>query len=308
MSAEKYYSDLLNGTDTPPSLNASIAKILHFGTPREAWLAHPRLNPNYKPEDARKFDLGKAAHNLLLEGGDKLLVINPEEHRNKPSKGEQDGKIPDGWTNDAMREARDAAYSSGMTPLLPSEMQKVKQMVMMAKDSMRRMGFSIVDFDTEKNIAFKIGETHCRARVDMLHKDGDLRIDYKTTSAKTPDSWIRGYLTTMGYDIQDDLHNRAVEASDGVVPRSLFLVQQDFGEFDCFWVEMSAAMKEVARVKVEDALAKWRACLSADHWPGWPAEIVIAEATQWQIAEAEEIDAETKAFSPEAFLFGRVKE
>lgn len=306
MSAEKYYDDLIGGKETPPSLNASIAKILHFGTPHEAWIAHPRLNPSYRTYDARKFDLGKAAHNLLLEGGDKLLVINPEGHRNKPTKADPEGGIPDGWTNAAMREARDAAYDAGKAPLLPSEMKQVQDMACMAKDSMKRMGISFMDFETEKNIVFKVGDTHCRARVDMLRDDGKLRIDYKTTSARTPDSWIRGYLTSMGHDIQDDFHNRAVEAITGCKPRSLFLVQQDFGEFDCFWIELSPAMKEVARVKVDRSLDKWRACLAADHWPGWPAEVITAEATQWQIAEAEEIEAQ--GFHPENFLLGRVVE
>ena len=308
MTAEKYYADLLEGSGIPPSLNASIAKIMHFGTPREAWLAHPRLNPNYQPDDAAKFTIGKAAHNLILEGGDALQVINPEDNRNKPTKDYPDGKIPEGWTNEAMRAARDSTLELGKVPLLPSEFDQVRAMAYMAEDAMRRMGFSLSDFHKEKSIAFKIGKTHCRARLDMLRDDGNLRIDLKTTSAKTPQEWIRKYLTSMGHDIQDDFHNRAAEAETGVWPRSLFLVQQDFGEFDCFWVEMTAAKKEVARVKVERALAKWSACMAEDYWPGWPSIINEAEATQWEIAEAEEIDAEVKGFSPEAFLFGRVEE
>lgn len=307
MNTDKYHADLLNGTDTPPSLNASIAKILVTETPRRAWLEHPRLNPNYAQDESGKFDMGKAAHNFLLEGGDKLVVVRPEENRNKPTKEHPDGKIPEGWTNDAMRSAAAMARENGCIPMLPEEYEQVRLMGEMAKDTMRKNGISFADMLCEHPIAFQIDGTHCRARLDMLSNDYTMRLDYKTTSAKTPEEWIRRYLSPMGHDIQDDFHSRAVEAEYGVMPRSLFLVQQDFGDYDCFLVELSPAFKEMARVKVERALKIWNVCLEENYWPGFQSGVIVAEPTSWQLADAEEMDAVTKGFSKEAFLFGRVK-
>ena len=69
---DRYRLDL----DSPtPTLNASVAKILHSQTPKHAWLAHPRLNPEYRESHDTKFDLGSAAHAMLLQPERDLVAI-----------------------------------------------------------------------------------------------------------------------------------------------------------------------------------------------------------------------------------------
>lgn len=316
IDADKYHADPCEF----PSLSASMAKILLSVHPRAAWLAHPRLNPNHQADNQQKFSLGTAAHDLLLEGGTaKIHVINPEDY---PAK---NGNIPAGWTNDAIRGARDDAYAAGLTPILQSEYADVERMAERARDAIAKCpelgGRLLGDGLAEQTLIWRENMTDCRARVDWLSHDHHLRIDYKTTTAASPADWIRKYIAQMGHDVQDDFHNRGVFATTGVHPRSLFLVQQDFGEFDCFFVELSAAMKEIGRIKVERALATWRTCLARDHWPAWGDEIYEAEATAWQLAEAEEMAAEmdysakqmadfdkNSPGAKEAFMFGNVPE
>lgn len=70
MSAEAYHQD----PAPQPSLSSSIAKILLDQSPRHAWLAHPKLNPNYVAEEDSRFDIGTAAHVMMLERDSSRIV------------------------------------------------------------------------------------------------------------------------------------------------------------------------------------------------------------------------------------------
>jgi hypothetical protein len=74
ISAADYFSDKLSPV---PSLNSSIAKLLITRSPKHAWMQHPRLNPNYKPEVKEDFQSvglpepeGRRSGDRLDEQGD----------------------------------------------------------------------------------------------------------------------------------------------------------------------------------------------------------------------------------------------
>ena len=106
--AEIYHADPC----PEPSLSSSVATALIDRSPRHAWQAHPRLNPVHEPDNRQDFDLGKAAHALLLEGRDVAEIVDAADYRTK-----------------AAREARDAAYAAGKTPLLAHQWQDVEAMI-----------------------------------------------------------------------------------------------------------------------------------------------------------------------------------
>ena len=95
MTHADYHADV--GSPVP-SLSSSIANVLISRSPLHAWMAHPRLNPDWRPEPWNKrLDFGTFAHKLLLEGNeDAIAVIAPALYLGKK------GGIPDGWTNDAI--------------------------------------------------------------------------------------------------------------------------------------------------------------------------------------------------------------
>ena len=103
------------------SLRSSIAsKLVDRGsTPRHAWFACPRLNPDFKPDNRRMFDLGKACHASLLGKGSKLLIIKDDSYRSKMAK-----------------ELRDAAYAVGEIPLLEYEAAQVFEMADAARQQL----------------------------------------------------------------------------------------------------------------------------------------------------------------------------
>ena len=70
-----YHADC---ADTP-SLSSSIAKLLLERPPYWAWAAHPKLNPEWKPAEPKAaFDIGSAAHALLLEEGAGIEMVDAD--------------------------------------------------------------------------------------------------------------------------------------------------------------------------------------------------------------------------------------
>src|SRR4029077_1158679 len=83
--------------------------------------AHVRLNPAAIEEDAEHFDIGTAAHALLLEGHRNIAVIDAKA-----------------WGTNAARTARDAARAAGQTPLLAARWADVQAMVSAARAQLDR--------------------------------------------------------------------------------------------------------------------------------------------------------------------------
>ena len=82
MTAEEYHSDPAD----VPSLTASIAHIICSQSPLHAWANHPRLNPDFKREEQANWDVGTAAHALLLEGNEGVAMIDYPDWRKKEAR------------------------------------------------------------------------------------------------------------------------------------------------------------------------------------------------------------------------------
>ncbi len=65
LAADAYYADRLT---EEISLNATVLKAFITDSPLHGWTQHPRLNPDYEEKTDAKFDVGKAAHALFLQG------------------------------------------------------------------------------------------------------------------------------------------------------------------------------------------------------------------------------------------------
>jgi hypothetical protein len=96
LTAENYHAD----PAPVASLSSSIANILIDQSPLHAYLAHPRLNLRYQREEDSRFDLGSAAHMMLLERReDKIVRVQAKD-----------------WRTNAAKDARAAAQATGSTP------------------------------------------------------------------------------------------------------------------------------------------------------------------------------------------------
>ena len=287
ISANEYHSDPV----VVPSLSSSLARALIANSPLHCWFESPRLNPNFQREEEEKFDLGTAAHALLLEGESGVQVID----------------APD-WRTKAAREARDAARAAGKLPLLAARWADVLAMVKSAReqlDAHTEADDMFTEGKAEQTLIWqedtRDGAIYCRARLDFLHDDHLLIDDYKTTGAcANPEAWTRG-LFNSGFDIQAAFYLRGVRAIFGtpvIGTRSFFgfAVQENYPPYALSVISLAPDALVIAEKKVLYAIDQWAKCLRANHWPGYPARICYAGLPPWEEAawlEKETMDGHT---------------
>lgn len=260
-----------------PSLSSSIIKLLVTQSARHAWTAHPRLNPQHVSEESERFDIGKAAHALLLEDEDRMVVVDAKD-----------------WRTKAAQEARDAARAAGKFPVLPHQNQAIREMAQEAARTLvliPELDGVLAEAKPEQTLIWREGETWCRARPDWMVST--LLIDYKTTDNASPDVWSRNKLVEMGYDIQAAWYLRGLKALTGDDADFVFLVQEIEPPYECSAVGVSQAMLELGRRKVDVGLALWERCMRTQQWPGYPRAICWADPQAWHETRFEE----RKAFS-----------
>lgn len=278
-----------------PAVSASVLKALLERCPQAAWF-ESWLNADRPDDFSDAADVGTIAHSILLEGGPgKVCVIDPAAHRSKPTKDNPDGAIPTGWTNQAIRAARDAAREAGQIPVLPEDMVAVDAMV----DAVRAFIASLKDSepaiwaafqpdggDSEVTITWQDGETPCRIRPDRISTARDLIIDLKTTEkSANPFAW-------RAYDhVGPAFYRRGCDAAFGTQPEYVFLVVEQLPPYLCSLVGVDPHGFELGSEKVRTALEMWARCVAANDWPGYFPRVAYPEIpvyvdTQWQEQQA----------------------
>lgn len=273
MSAEAYHAD----PAPQPSLSSSIAKILLEQSPRHAWLAHPRLNPNYVAEEDSRFDLGTAAHAMLLERDASRIVWVPA----------------DDWRTKTAKEMRDASRAEGKLPLLVKYQPALEAMVKEARSAVAasELGDILDTGAAEQTVVWEENGIYCRARLDLISADRGIIVDYKTTEDARPETFIR-QIGRMGYDVQAELYVRGL-ASVSASSVFVFLAQEINAPYACSLVALSNAYREVGQAKVERAINLWRYCVTRNEWPGYSSAIHYAEPSAWQLAELGNVEEPT---------------
>ncbi len=289
-----------------PSLSASCALRLITRSPLHAWQEHPRLG-GVKGEDAGVADIGSVAHDLLLGGEGKIAVIDPAEYRSKPTKDSPDGNIPIGWTNTAIREARDSARSRGLTPILLEDFSEVQRMNDAAREFIATSEIAGV-FETgaaEQTVVWREGDAWCRARPDWLN--GTTCLHYKTTEASAePAAFIRGIMRSMGYGFAMAFYARGLSVIAPSVDRHVILIQEQTAPYACSLISLIPSKWEIEFSSVTRAIKLWSQCMWSSKWPGYSGRIHYAEPTAWELAESEyariqDIEADAKRIIHETF-------
>lgn len=275
VSEEDYHADPV----IEPSFSNSIGKILLRATPRHAWHAHPRLNPDHAPREEAKFDTGKAAHSLLLRDERAFAVIEADD-----------------WRTKAAKEAREAARAEGKLPLLAKHWAGVTAMAAAARAQLAEHEVADVAFVNgapERTLVWREGETWCRCRLDWKPDAGRIFLDYKSTEASAkPESWARHQLYTLGFDFQCALYRRAIRAVLGIRdPAFEFVVQECAPPYALSVVGVPPSAIDLADRMVDEALELWRWCLAEDRWPGYPNRTIYQEPPAWYEARWLEYEA-----------------
>lgn len=252
------------------SLSASIAHVLLTESPRHAWLKHPRLNPHYEPEQAAKFDLGTAAHAVLLEGADeRIQIIHAENYKTK-----------------AAQEQRDAARKAGKIPLLPDQWQTVEAMMEAAyhalKDSELSDVLHLSNGQPEVTLLWQGPGCWLRARPDWVSADRKLIVDYKSTAGSAePNAWTRAGMLAHGFDLQAALGVRGIRQLTKQTAQFVFIVQETDPPYAVSLVGLSPDFMEFANRKLNHAIVTWSRCLQANDWPGYASRVAWMDVPKW---------------------------
>lgn len=251
-----------------PSLSSGVAKLLCSATPAHARIAHPKLNPAFEPTNKSSFDLGTAAHQLLLQGVEDVVIVEA-----------------DNWMTKAAKEQRDAAYAAGRTPLLAKDWGRVQAM---ADAAVRQLeGFDLdpmplTNGKPEQTLLWEEDGVWCRARYDWLHNNMATIDDLKTTAASAdPRAWQRT-MFGIGGDVQAAFYSRGIQRTFGVTPLFRFVVQEVKPPFALSIVTPSDAVMVQADEKVEHAISLWRECLRTNSWPAYSRELATVELPSWE--------------------------
>lgn len=297
-----YYGLSMDEYLSMPAVSQGTLALALDECPRAAWFAS-HLNPKRVTEVSEKAqDVGSVAHSVLLEGhADNVVVIDPAEHRSKPTKASPDGNIPDGWTNDAIKAARDLVLAEGKIPLLPVDRDRVAAMVAEALefiDSLRETEpaiWAMFQKDCGKSEVTFVADLDgavCRCRTDRIAIESPVVVaDYKTSLMSVhPDRWGRKQLPQ--YNFGAALYRRIIKAHVGHDPVYVWLAQMQEPPYLCSLIGSDPAWIAIGDARVEAALKLWRECAKAGKWPGHPNRVCYPEAPQYLVAQAEELEIE----------------
>lgn len=261
MTAEQYHADPC----PEPSLSSSIARTLCQESPAHARVAHPRLNPLCTDEEAEHFDIGTAAHAILLEGNAAVSIID----------------APD-WRTKAAKEARATARADGKLPLLAKIWADVQAMVMGARAQLNAHADGRAMFTAgtpEQTLIWREDGAWCRARLDWL-RPGNID-DYKTTSASASPEVLSRTLFGNGWDIQAAFYLRGLKAITGEDAAFRFACQETYAPYALSVVALGPDAMVLAEKKILYALELWRECLTRKRWPGYPTRTAYASLPAW---------------------------
>jgi hypothetical protein len=275
-TAEQYHAD----PAPTASLSSSIAKILLDQTPQHAWMAHPRLNLQYEKREAPAFDLGSAAHMLLLEGReDRIVRVQADD-----------------WRTKAAKEERDNARANGQFPVLERQFGDMQNMVTVAKAYMDSTELcdifrnAIADETTEQTVLWQERNLWYRCRPDLMSADGKIVLDYKSTASAQPD-FVARQIARMGYDTQACFYKRGIKAVTDIDPAFVFLFQEVEEPYACSLIGMSNAYIELGASKVNRAVNIWEKCVVENNFPGYSNKIMYAEPKDWDLTQEEVLAA-----------------
>ena len=275
-----YHSDPL----PDPSLSAGIIKPLLNLSPLHASRMHPRLNPNYKEENKTQFDIGKAAHSLLLNDPRAFEIIDADDWRKKDTQA-----------------ARDAAYAAGKTPLLRKHWDSVQAMVKATRAALQDHECSNAFTASSKSeVTLVWRETNgvwCRCRIDSMAENGKDFYDYETTAMSANPDTISNMVNSMGWDIVSAFYKRGIKKVLGVEnPNYRFVVQEASDPNALSVIALNSSAEFIANKKIEAAISLWGECLVSGKWPSYPNRVCYVgipayAESQWlerEIRESEE--------------------
>lgn len=227
---------------------------------------------NPEPNGKAHFDIGHAAHQLVLGAGPELVVV---DHPN--------------WQTKAARLERDYARAAGKVPLLADQHARVLAMA----DALRQHPTASLLFEPgrgrpEQSLFWQDAETGvwCRARLDWLpdRLEGRRMIvpDYKTADAVDLDSLMRACATYRYY--QQDAWYRAAVRALGLAGDDVTFVlvfQCKTPPYLVTLATMDPTAQRLGAFQNRQAIELYARCQESGQWPGHAGDVVELHLPPW---------------------------
>lgn len=229
-----------------------------------------RWDRDHPPESTRAFDVGHAAHKLVLGVGPELRVVEADD-----------------WRTKAARAERAAAYADGAVPLLAEDHDCV---VAMAEALLRHpLASALFDPDhgtPEQSLFWQDAATGVtlRARLDWLPhpRDGRLIVpDYKTCANASP--------ATLSKAVHNyRYHGQGAWYVDGIKalgladdPAFLLVFQEKTPPYLVTVAELDTIALAAGRYENRKAIDLYAECVATDTWPGYSDDIELICLPPW---------------------------
>lgn len=177
-----------------PSLSASTAKALIYGSPLHAWTQHPK-NPAAEPwTPSNLMNIGKAVHAAVF-GGAKLAIIDADSFRTK-----------------AAKEERDDALSDGLIPILEKDVEVINAMADICRHRFERL-YGGPQYHAERVAIWRCPRTGGwrRSMLDTSALEAPIIVDLKTTGGSVDDETVIKKIFADGHHIQAAAYEEAME-------------------------------------------------------------------------------------------------
>jgi hypothetical protein len=250
LPAEDYHAD------TTSISSSGLRALLNPGCP-----AQFKYDRDHPQAPKREFDLGHAAHLLVLGEGPEIDVLDFDNYLTK-----------------AAKQARDEAREMGAVPLLRHEWQQVEAMA----EAIRQHPVAGPLFTpdggvAEQSIYWTDARTgvRCRCRPDwMPHRQDNSRlvvVDYKTAKA-VDDAALQRAVYERGYHAQAAFYLDGVKAA-GLAgdqePAFIFVFQSKTAPYLVHLVELDFPALTLGAARNERALRTYAECERTGVWPGF---------------------------------------
>lgn len=246
-------------------LSATRAKVL-LGEAGPAKYRHRQTSPETKTE----YDEGNAAHAFALgKDADRLVVVEA-----------------DSWRTKAAQEIRDAAYLEGKTPLLPKQLTKAQDMAAALFD--HKAAMESLRGEAEVSMFHRLDcGLWIRGRIDVMAEA--FTTDYKTTA----DASSYGFLKQsygLRYYMQAAWYRRMRHWLTGELLPYRIVAQEKTAPYLVSVWEVDTQYLQQGEAEMDEAIQIYRACSTANDWPGYPTEIQPLTPPEWAMSDEIEID------------------
>jgi hypothetical protein len=265
-----------------------IPHDVYKATPALSFSGARKLLPPYAPAIYRweqdnpvhtdAFDLGLAAHAVVLGDGAPIVVVDA-----------------DGWRTNAAKQARQEAREAGAIPLLADDHILVQEMA----EAVRQHPLAAKLLEpgsgkAEQSLFWQDKETGvwCRCRADWLrHKVEGRRlivVDFKTARSAHPEKFAKSAMD-YGYAMQASWYMdgvRAVGLDDD--PAFVFVIVEKDRPHLVSVVELDEPSLSVGMNLNRFARFIYRDCLQSNQWPGYSPEVEMVGLPAWYLRAHDE--------------------